>query len=227
MRTLRALASFAPASHGLLPRLPRLRGVELLRLDGVHRLLQGRGRYRRQQGRKGAMPSQHAPRNANSSARQSTWPSLPSPPSWPLLAARGLLSFLAGFPVRYSLLRGRITLTSPAVLDLCSKFDCMGELVVYRMTFGLALFHIFLSLLMIGVRDSSDWRFSLQNGTSSLHMPHILFSCDRRVVDCEGACARRSHRHRLRYSHRFLRGTLRTCPNCPTYPVLRRGAGFA
>ena len=50
------------------------------------------------------------------------------------------------------------------VLDLCSKFNCMGELVVYRMTFGLALFHIIMSLMMIGVRDSSDIRFSIQNG---------------------------------------------------------------
>lgn len=126
-----------------------------------------------------------------------------------------------------SILRGRITLTSAAVLDLCSKFDCMGELVVYRMTFGLALFHIFMSLLMIGVRDSSDWRFSLQNGTSRLHSYHMGFSCDRRVVDCEGARSRRSHRHRLRYSHRFLRGTLATWSNCPTYPVSRPGDGFA
>jgi hypothetical protein len=49
------------------------------------------------------------------------------------------------------------------VLDLCSKVNCMGELVVFRMLFGLALFHIIMSLVMIGVRDSTDMRFSFQN----------------------------------------------------------------
>lgn len=42
-----------PRRDGKLPGLPRLRGAELLRLDGMHRLLQGCRRYGRQQGWEG------------------------------------------------------------------------------------------------------------------------------------------------------------------------------
>jgi len=46
----------------------------------------------------------------------------------------------------------------------CDVHHCFGALSVYRISFGLALFHILQSLIMIGVRRSSDCRATIQNG---------------------------------------------------------------
>ncbi|KAK5584200.1 hypothetical protein RB653_005808 [Dictyostelium firmibasis] len=52
------------------------------------------------------------------------------------------------------------------VLKICSKSDsgCQGALVVYRLTFGLALYHILLGLIMINVKSAGDGRAKLQDG---------------------------------------------------------------
>ncbi|EAL66846.1 TMS membrane protein/tumour differentially expressed family protein [Dictyostelium discoideum AX4] len=52
------------------------------------------------------------------------------------------------------------------VLKICSKGDneCKGALVVYRLTFGLALYHILLGLVMINVKSAGDSRAKLQDG---------------------------------------------------------------
>lgn len=46
----------------------------------------------------------------------------------------------------------------------CDVHKCFGPLSVYRITFGLVLFHILQSLVMIGVRRTSDCRAVIQNG---------------------------------------------------------------
>lgn len=42
--------------------------------------------------------------------------------------------------------------------------SCYGTLAVYRITFGLAAYHLFLGLFTIGVSSGSDWRASVQDG---------------------------------------------------------------
>lgn len=46
----------------------------------------------------------------------------------------------------------------------CEEHHCFGALSVYRISFGLALFHGLQSLIMLGVRSTSDCRAMLQNG---------------------------------------------------------------
>jgi hypothetical protein len=52
------------------------------------------------------------------------------------------------------------------VLDLCHQDDrwCVGVLATARICFGLALFHGLMALLMIRVKNSSDFRASIQDG---------------------------------------------------------------
>ncbi|EFA77480.1 TMS membrane protein [Heterostelium album PN500] len=52
------------------------------------------------------------------------------------------------------------------VLKICSKYDneCFGSLVVYRLTFSLAIYHILLGLALIGVKSSEDSRAAIQDG---------------------------------------------------------------
>lgn len=100
----------------------------------------------------------------------------------------------------------------------------MGELVVYRMLFGLALFHIIMSLVMIGVRDSTDMRFSFQNGACRPHYTEKLTLG--RVVDCEGSCSRGSDRDWLRHSNPVLHGTLLAATLTSNLLDHRLGAGF-
>jgi len=46
----------------------------------------------------------------------------------------------------------------------CKDGKCYGVLAVHRICFALAFFHILLSCLLIGVRDTRDKRSSIQNG---------------------------------------------------------------
>jgi len=41
---------------------------------------------------------------------------------------------------------------------------CYGALAVYRVTFGLTVYHAILALFLIGVKNSTDWRASIQDG---------------------------------------------------------------
>eukprot|EP01133_Synstelium_polycarpum_P012843 gene12843-15078_t len=52
------------------------------------------------------------------------------------------------------------------IFKVCAKDgeDCYGALVVYRLTFALALYHIVLALALIGVKSSSEPRASIQDG---------------------------------------------------------------
>lgn len=46
----------------------------------------------------------------------------------------------------------------------CDGKECHGWVAVHRINFGLGLFHLLLSLLLLGVRSSKDSRAALQNG---------------------------------------------------------------
>ncbi|PCH02375.1 TMS membrane protein/tumor differentially expressed protein [Penicillium occitanis (nom. inval.)] len=46
----------------------------------------------------------------------------------------------------------------------CDGKECHGWVAVHRINFGLGLFHLLLSLLLLGVRSSKDGRAALQNG---------------------------------------------------------------
>lgn len=46
----------------------------------------------------------------------------------------------------------------------CDGKECHGWVAVHRINFGLGLFHLLLSLLLLGVRSSKDGRAVLQNG---------------------------------------------------------------
>jgi len=48
--------------------------------------------------------------------------------------------------------------------DFCNKHHCFGALSVYRISFGLALFHGLQALAMLGVHSRNDCRAILQNG---------------------------------------------------------------
>ncbi|KAF2073863.1 hypothetical protein CYY_004823 [Polysphondylium violaceum] len=51
------------------------------------------------------------------------------------------------------------------VLKVCMDNDeCVGTLVVFRLTFGLATYHILLALVMIGVQNTFDTRAKFQDG---------------------------------------------------------------
>ncbi|GAM26273.1 hypothetical protein SAMD00019534_094480, partial [Acytostelium subglobosum LB1] len=51
------------------------------------------------------------------------------------------------------------------VFKVCSHDDeCYGSLVVYRLTFALAVYHILLGLVLIGVKSSENGRASIQDG---------------------------------------------------------------
>jgi serine incorporator 1/3 len=55
----------------------------------------------------------------------------------------------------------------PAVVfdkNFCTQHHCFGALSVYRISFGLAVFHGVQSLLMLGVRTTADCRAWIQNG---------------------------------------------------------------
>ncbi|EGC35452.1 hypothetical protein DICPUDRAFT_33388 [Dictyostelium purpureum] len=51
-------------------------------------------------------------------------------------------------------------------LKVCSKEDnaCVGALLVYRLTFGLALYHLLLAVVMIGVKSGGEGRAKFQDG---------------------------------------------------------------
>lgn len=46
----------------------------------------------------------------------------------------------------------------------CDGKECHGWVAVHRINFGLGLFHLILSILLLGVRSSKDGRAALQNG---------------------------------------------------------------
>eukprot|EP01132_Coremiostelium_polycephalum_P005760 gene5760-7168_t len=50
------------------------------------------------------------------------------------------------------------------VFKICTNSSCFGALLVYRMTFGLVLYHLLLGLVLVGVRNSEDSRASIQDG---------------------------------------------------------------
>jgi len=51
------------------------------------------------------------------------------------------------------------------VMQACpADSTCYGALAVYRITFGLVVFHLAHALIMVGVKDSTDVRASLQDG---------------------------------------------------------------
>ncbi|KAL1994853.1 hypothetical protein VTN49DRAFT_1040 [Thermomyces lanuginosus] len=54
----------------------------------------------------------------------------------------------------------------------CDGKECYGWVAVHRINFGLGLFHLILSLLLLGVKSSKDPRAALQNGYWG---PKILF----------------------------------------------------
>ncbi|KIV97946.1 hypothetical protein PV10_01642 [Exophiala mesophila] len=54
----------------------------------------------------------------------------------------------------------------------CGSSDCYGYFAVQRINFALGLFHLILSVLLIGVRSTKDTRAGLQNGFWG---PKILF----------------------------------------------------
>jgi hypothetical protein len=54
----------------------------------------------------------------------------------------------------------------------CDGKECHGWVAVHRINFGLGLFHLILSILLLGVRSSKDGRAMLQNGFWG---PKVLF----------------------------------------------------
>jgi len=52
----------------------------------------------------------------------------------------------------------------PAFQECPPGITCEGALAVYRITFGLAAYHILLGLITIGVSSGSDWRVQIQDG---------------------------------------------------------------
>jgi len=53
----------------------------------------------------------------------------------------------------------------PVLKNYCNdQHDCFSALSVDRLMFGFSMFHLFLGLLMIGVKSSSDPRMSIQDG---------------------------------------------------------------
>eukprot|EP01111_Echinosteliopsis_oligospora_P007692 TRINITY_DN2295_c0_g1_i1.p1 TRINITY_DN2295_c0_g1~~TRINITY_DN2295_c0_g1_i1.p1 ORF type:complete len:462 (-),score=119.91 TRINITY_DN2295_c0_g1_i1:3-1388(-) len=50
------------------------------------------------------------------------------------------------------------------VLKQCDEMQCYGNLSVYRITFGLAVYHLFFAIFLIGAKTSNDWRAGLQDG---------------------------------------------------------------
>ncbi|KYQ89646.1 hypothetical protein DLAC_09612 [Tieghemostelium lacteum] len=51
------------------------------------------------------------------------------------------------------------------ILKICSQNnECYGALVVFRISFGLALYHVLLALILIGVKSSGDGRAKIQDG---------------------------------------------------------------
>jgi hypothetical protein len=54
----------------------------------------------------------------------------------------------------------------------CDGKECHGWVAVHRINFGLGIFHLFLALLLLGVRTSKDSRAALQNGFWG---PKIIF----------------------------------------------------
>lgn len=46
----------------------------------------------------------------------------------------------------------------------CDGKECYGWVTVHRINFGLALFHLILAVLLLGVKNSRDTRAGLQNG---------------------------------------------------------------
>jgi len=49
------------------------------------------------------------------------------------------------------------------VVTECSEDTCYGNIAVFRITFALVLFHLTLGLLLIGVRNSKDFRTAVQD----------------------------------------------------------------
>jgi hypothetical protein len=73
------------------------------------------------------------------------------------------------------------------VTDQCDK-DCWSYLAVMRVSFSLVIYHSFFALVVFGVRNTMDWRASLQNGfwamkfvlwigllVGTFYMPDTLF----------------------------------------------------
>jgi len=62
----------------------------------------------------------------------------------------------------------------PIFGDDCTSYEKCAVFTVYRITFGLFLYHILLSLILIGVKNSKDARSQLNNGWWALKIP-LLF----------------------------------------------------
>jgi len=52
----------------------------------------------------------------------------------------------------------------PLLQKSCDEADCFGVLGIYRVSFTLAMFHLALGLITIGVRSKGDVRVSIQDG---------------------------------------------------------------
>jgi len=54
-------------------------------------------------------------------------------------------------------------LTWIPMVNQCAEDTCYGDIAVFRITFALVLFHLFLGLILIGVRNSKDFRSAVQD----------------------------------------------------------------
>eukprot|EP01113_Clastostelium_recurvatum_P036971 TRINITY_DN535_c0_g1_i1.p1 TRINITY_DN535_c0_g1~~TRINITY_DN535_c0_g1_i1.p1 ORF type:complete len:453 (-),score=117.12 TRINITY_DN535_c0_g1_i1:115-1473(-) len=63
----------------------------------------------------------------------------------------------------------------PATFHSCPPDStCYGALAVYRITFGLAVFHLIQAIFMIGVKDTGDARANLQDGWFPLKLLFLV-----------------------------------------------------
>jgi len=64
------------------------------------------------------------------------------------------------------------------VLKICNNEDeCFGALAVYRVSFSLALFHLFMALMTIGTKRRGDCRVQLQDNFWSIKILVIVGAC--------------------------------------------------
>eukprot|EP01129_Flabellula_baltica_P014493 TRINITY_DN6946_c0_g1_i1.p1 TRINITY_DN6946_c0_g1~~TRINITY_DN6946_c0_g1_i1.p1 ORF type:complete len:452 (-),score=64.06 TRINITY_DN6946_c0_g1_i1:171-1526(-) len=62
-------------------------------------------------------------------------------------------------------------------LDGCPAELCYGVMSAYRITAGLATFHLLMCVMMIGVKSKKDPRTGIQNGWWAIKLPLLLVFC--------------------------------------------------
>lgn len=58
-----------------------------------------------------------------------------------------------------------------------TQISCYGTLAVYRISFVLAIFHVILALVMIGVKRHGDFRVSVQDGWWAIKLLFLIAGC--------------------------------------------------